>query len=42
MSLRDVDKIRGKGVLIPVGKTKRVKFRKAELDRYVDSLPERD
>jgi hypothetical protein len=41
MSLRDVDDLRAKGDLIPTGDTKRVKFTKQELDRYVDSLPER-
>ena len=41
MSLREVDELRAKGELIPVGDGKRVKFTKAELDRYVDRLPER-
>ena len=38
MSLRDVDELRSKGELIPVGKTKRIKFPKADLDRYVAAL----
>jgi len=42
MSLRDIDTLRETGQLIPVGHTKRVKFRKADLDRYVAGLPERD
>lgn len=42
MSLRELDDLRSKGDLIPVGDGKRVKFKKAELDRYADSLPERD
>lgn len=41
-SLREVDDLRSTGDLIPVGKTKRVMFTKAELDRYVANLPERD
>lgn len=40
-SLREVDELRAKGDLIPVGDGKRVMFQKAELDRYVDGLPER-
>lgn len=41
MSLREVDLLRNRGELIPVGNGKRLKFRKEELDRYVASLPER-
>ncbi|WP_159573052.1 helix-turn-helix domain-containing protein [Curtobacterium sp. 18060] len=41
-SLRDVDDLRAKGELIPVGDSKRIKFRKEDLDRHVASLPERD
>lgn len=41
MSLREIDDLRAKGHLIPVGDSKRVKFAKAELDRYVANLPER-
>jgi len=41
MSLREVDELRAKGHLIPVGDSKRIKFTKAELDRYVENLPER-
>ncbi len=41
-SLRDIDELRAKGELIPVGETKRVKFRKDDLDRYADSLKERN
>jgi|GEM_PF-1785542 len=41
-SLRDIDELRGRGELIPVGDTKRLKFRKSDLDRVIDRLPERD
>lgn len=40
-SLRDVDDLRNTGELIPVGDTKRVKFLKEDLDRYIKQLPER-
>ncbi len=40
-SLREVDELRSKGELIPSGDGKRVLFKKEELDRYVDNLPER-
>ena len=40
-SLRDVDDLRSKGELIPVGDSKRIKFRKEDLDRYVAGLEER-
>lgn len=40
-SLRDIDELKASGELIPVGKSKRIKFRKDDLDRYVDSLKER-
>lgn len=41
MSLRDLDELRIQKHLIPVGDSKRVKYRKADLDEYVDGLPER-
>jgi hypothetical protein len=41
MSLTDVDLLRGKGELIAVGEGKRVRFRKKDLDRYIERLPER-
>ena len=41
-SLREIDDLRATRELIPVGKSKRVTFTKAELDRYVANLPERD
>lgn len=41
MSVREVDDLRSTGHLIPVGKTKRVKFTIEELDRYIATLPER-
>ena len=40
-SLRDIDELRATGELIPVGDTKRIKFRRADLDRYVASLKDR-
>lgn len=40
-SLREIDELRAKGELIPSGDGKRVLFKKEELDRYVDNLPER-
>lgn len=40
-SLRDIDELKASGELIPVGKSKRIKFRKDDLDRYIDSLKER-
>lgn len=40
-SLRDVDDLKAQGELIPVGKSKRIKFRKEDLDRYVANLEER-
>jgi excisionase family DNA binding protein len=41
MSLTDVDLLRNKGELIAVGEGKRVRFRKEDLDRYIERLPER-
>jgi hypothetical protein len=41
-SLRDIDDLRAKGELIPVGNSKRIRFAKADLDRHVENLPERD
>lgn len=40
-SLRDIDDLRAKGELIPVGDTKRIKFRKDDLDRHAANLTER-
>ncbi|WP_193510439.1 helix-turn-helix domain-containing protein [Cryobacterium sp. BB736] len=40
-NLRDIDDLRKTGELIAVGQGKRIRFTKTELDRYVDSLPER-
>jgi hypothetical protein len=40
-SLREIDELRHKGELTPVGTGKWVKFRKTDLDRYVERLPER-
>lgn len=41
MSVREIDELRSAGHLIPVGRSKRVKFTLAELDRYIATLPER-
>lgn len=41
MSLRELDELRWAGHLIPSGDSKRVKFTKEELDRYVSALPDR-
>lgn len=40
-SLRDVDELKSQGELIPVGTSKRIKFRKEDLDRYIANLGER-
>ncbi len=40
-SLTDIDRLRRSGDLIALGEGKRMKFRKADLDRYVDNLAER-
>ncbi len=42
VSIRDLDNLRHSGKLIASGDGKRVMFKKSELDRYVDLLPERD
>ena len=41
MSVREIDLLRGQGEIIAIGDGKRVKFKKSELDRYVQNLPER-
>ena len=41
MSTRELDLLKNSGTLIAHGDGKRVKFKKSELDRYVDRLPER-
>ncbi|WP_353809114.1 helix-turn-helix domain-containing protein [Agromyces sp. SYSU T00194] len=40
-SLRDVDELRGRGEITPVGTSKRVKFRKTDLDAWIERMPER-
>lgn len=37
----DIDTLRKQGILTAFGKGKRLKFRKSDLDAYVESLPER-
>lgn len=41
-SVRDIDDLRARKEITPVGDTKRVKFRKTDLDRWIENLPERD
>lgn len=40
-SLRDVDELKSEGHITAVGEQKRIKFRKTDLDSWIDSLPER-
>jgi hypothetical protein len=40
-SLRDIDELRAQQEITPVGKSKRVKYRKEDLDKYVNKLAER-
>jgi hypothetical protein len=40
-SLRDVDDLRAQNIITPVGTSKRVKYRKTDLDAYVAQLVER-
>lgn len=40
-SLRDVDELRAQGEITPVGKAKRVKYRKTDLDDWIERQPER-
>lgn len=40
-TITDIDRLRKTGELIALGDGKRMKFRKDDLDRYIDSLPER-
>lgn len=40
-SLREVDYLRANGQLVAVGSGKRVKFRKEDIDAYVERLPAR-
>ncbi len=41
MSVREIDGLRAKREITAVGTGKRVKFRKDDLDRIADRLPER-
>lgn len=41
-TLADIDLLKRQNVIIPVGQTKRVKYRKEDLDRYVQTLQERN
>ena len=40
-SLRDIDVLREQKEITPVGKGRRVKYRKSELDSYIDRIAER-
>lgn len=42
VSTRELDEMRNRGELIAHGTGKRVKYKRSELDRYVDRLAERD
>jgi hypothetical protein len=42
MSVREIDDLRSTSEITAVGKGKRVKFRKADLDRIVARMEERD
>jgi hypothetical protein len=41
MSLRELDSLRETHQITPVGDGRRVKYRKAELDKYVERIVER-
>jgi hypothetical protein len=41
MSLRELDSLREKNHITPVGEGRRVKYRKSELDAYVERIVER-
>lgn len=41
MSTRELDRLRQTGELIPRSSGKNVRYTKAELDAYIDRLPER-
>lgn len=40
-TLRDIDDLRARGEITPVGKQKRVKFKRADLDSYIERLEEK-
>lgn len=40
-SLRDVDELRAQKKITPVGESKRIKFRKSDLDEYIEGLREK-
>ena len=40
-SLRDIDALKEQGHITPYGHQKRVKYRKADIDAWIESLPER-
>jgi excisionase family DNA binding protein len=42
MSVREIDDLRHTKEITAVGTGKRVKFRKADLDRIADRMPDRD
>jgi len=39
-SVREIDELRDRNKITPVGDSKRVRYRKDDLDRYIDGLPE--
>lgn len=40
-SMREVDELRNRGEITAYGEGKRVRFKKSELDEYIEGLPER-
>lgn len=40
-SVRDIDELRAQSHITPVGGQKRIKYRKSELDAYIENLRER-
>ncbi|MEX1079796.1 MAG: hypothetical protein WED09_11885 [Homoserinimonas sp.] len=40
-TLADIDLLKRQHEITPVGTQKRIKYRKTDLDRYVEQLPER-
>lgn len=41
MSTRELDLLKNRGVITAYGNSKRVKFKKTDLDDYIERLPER-
>ena len=41
-SLREIDAMKNRGEITAYGATKRIRFKKSELDEWIERLPERD